>query len=126
MPKDCKGIFTLTLLFILTLIHVLIWGFVLLAFLRSDLARLNLYAVIPAIFIIHLLPIHIINSMKESLCPQTWEKKSKELANYLIFPYIFYQFKKLFTKSFSDPLSAQGMLIIGALSSAYTLRKEQK
>jgi hypothetical protein len=47
------------------LIHILIWIFVLLAFLNKKLAYINIIYIIPIIYILHILPFHILINIKK-------------------------------------------------------------
>ena len=52
------------LFIILVLVHVLIWVFILFAFLKKETAKINIKYVIPFIYIIHIFPFHFINKAK--------------------------------------------------------------
>ena len=106
---------------VLALIHVLIWAFVLLAFIDKRLARINLLYVIPIIYLLHIFPFHFINSAKESIYPNDWEDRANNLEKNMIIPYLFKQIVNFFNFSFMNPFSAQGMLIFGAITSGYRL-----
>ena len=106
---------------VLALIHVLIWAFILLAFIDKGLARINLLYVIPIIYLLHIFPFHFINSAKESIYPDDWKDKANNLEKYMIIPYLFKQIKQMFSFSFMNPFSPQGMLIFGAITSGYRL-----
>ena len=106
---------------VLALIHILIWAFVLLAFIDKRLARINLLYVIPAIYFLHIFPFHFINTAKESIYPNDWEDRANNLEKNMIIPYLFKQIVNFFNFSFMNPFSAQGMLIFGAITSGYRL-----
>lgn len=109
----------------LAIIHYLIWVFVLLAFLNIKLANINLFIVIPLIYILHIFPFHIIEKAKENTINNEQER-NQELNNInkgFIIPYYFIRLQKtLEEKCFCSPISPQGLLIFGALSSAYVLK----
>ena len=110
---------------ILCIIHVLIWAFVMLAFLNKNTAYYNVYYIIPIIYIIQILPFHIIVSLKKDIYNQETDRKSNETTvnNSLIIPYIFKQIQDFFGKySYFNPLSPQGMLIFGLITSIYRLK----
>ena len=85
-----------------------------------------MYYVIPFIFIIHILPFHIINNLKHSLYCSNWLNKAKAIENFLFIGFFFRFGKKLFKKSFASPLSPQGMLILGLILSSYKLKYERE
>ena len=117
------------LFIILCIIHILIWAFVLLAFLNPKTAYYNVYYVIPIIYIVHILPFHIIVSLKKKIYTDDNEEIEKEstVNKFLIIPYLFTNIQKFFKKySFYSPLSPQGMLIFGLITSIYKLTKVHK
>ena len=101
---------------LLVIIHLLIWIFVLTAFLSKKTAEINLYYIIPLVYVLHMLPFHIINVLKETIEPENTSSKVHIVEiNSIIVP-IFWQIKDIFTNSFANPLSPQGMLIFGAIT----------
>jgi len=105
------------------LIHVLIWVFVLLAFLNKNFAAINLYYFIPFIYILHILPFHIIELTKKKMDPETWEEKVSGFNNMLFIPSKFVSLNQYLEKHcYCSPISPQGMLIFGAISSAWSLK----
>ena len=113
----------LKLLFnLIALFHIFIWVFILFAFINKKLASLNLYYIIPIIYILHILPFHILIYCKEKMY-EDWEEKDKNIQKMLIIPYYFTQLQHYLDKNTTgSPISAQGMLIFGAISSAYVLK----
>ena len=112
---------------ILCIVHVAIWLFIVTAFLNKETAYYNLYYIIPIIYIVHMLPFHIINSMKENIYPEEVERtdKIKEMHGILIVPSIFEKVRDDFlSKCFFNPLSPQGLLIFGAITSAWRLKSD--
>ena len=107
---------------ILALIHIIIWLFVIFAFLNKKTAYYNLYYVIPSIFVIHMLPLHFLNTFKKSLYPSSWEEKSNDVANSLAIGYVNKFISNIFSNSFASPMSPQGMLILGLILSSYKLK----
>jgi hypothetical protein len=107
---------------VLCIVHVLIWVFVLTAFVNKDCAYYNVYFVIPLIYIAHMLPFHILVSLKEKNDPENHEKRQKEFNEILIIPNIFTRItSKLEKNCFASPLSTQGMLIFGLITSIFVL-----
>lgn len=112
------------LFFILSIIHVIVWLFVLFAFLHKRTAYYNLYYIIPLIFLIHMLPFHPLETVKTHLYPRDHQKRFAMLTNTLVVGRIQQTLINFFKKSFGSPMSPQGMLIFGALSSAITLKNQ--
>ena len=110
------------LFFILTIIHMSIWLFVIFAFINKKAAYYNLYYVIPFIYILHMLPLHIINNLKQSLYKSDWLDRADNIQNKLIIGKIHTFVVNIFNKSFESPLSTQGMLILGLILSSYRLK----
>jgi hypothetical protein len=109
----------------LAIIHILVWMFVLFAFLNKKTAYFNLNYFIPLIYILHILPFHVIVKLKQRIYEPT-EVKSKEeiIDKMLFFPKVYkYMQNKLNTYCTFNPLSPQGMLIFGLISSYYSLKK---
>ena len=107
--------------------HIAIWLFILLAFVNKKTAEINLYYLIPFIYLLHILPFHVIISLKHIVEPEDTEKKVKDYENGNILASCFYYFKDdIFKNSFGNPLSGQGMMIFGAITSAWALRNYQE
>ena len=108
---------------ILGTIHILIWSFVLLAFLNKTLAKINLYFVIPSIYFIHLLPFHILETLKSKIYNNNQKiYYTKKLSKILVIPYYFDKLSTLLSKyCFFNPISPQGMLIFGLITCIYRL-----
>ncbi len=104
------------LFYILQFIHICIWLFVIFAFLNKKLAVINLKFIIPFIYLIQILPFHILNKSKCKI-NENCEKDSENVEKIIGFYYI----KKFFDKSFENPFSAQGLLILGAILSYYKI-----
>lgn len=103
----------------LTVTHILIWGFVMLAWLHPRAAAINLTVVIPLIYAVHMLPFHILTSAKQRMRPETWGQDSKAIERALIVPVVFDHIRGFFEHSYANPLSSQGMLLLGAITSAW-------
>lgn len=113
--------------FFLTIIHNLIWTFILLSFINSKTAYINFFIIIPIIYILHMLPFHILIDAKKYIIPDELlrENKIENIDKKFIIPYYFVKTQKFLEKKcLFSPLSAQGMLILGALTSGYTLIKK--
>jgi hypothetical protein len=110
------------LLFILTIIHVIIWLFVLFAFVNKRTAYYNLYYIIPLIFVLHMLPFHPLEEAKTYLYPDDMRQRVDLIQNTLVVGRIQKMLCDCFENSFASPMTPQGMLIFGALSSAQALK----
>jgi hypothetical protein len=107
---------------ILCIVHVLVWVFVLTAFLSKEMAYYNVYYVIPLIYIVHVLPFHIIITLKEKTDPEHYKLHEEQFYEKLIIPKLFRNVtNKLEKFCFASPLSTQGMLIFGLLTSVFVL-----
>lgn len=107
---------------ILCIVHTLIWLFVLTAFLNKNCAYYNVYYIIPFIYIVHILPFHIIISLKKQADPENYKTHEEEVYDQMIIPkYFRLTTAKLDEFCFASPLSTQGMLIFGLLSSIFVL-----
>ena len=107
---------------LIALIHILIWAFILFAFMNINTASVNLFLIIPAIYILNILPFHIINIIKNKMYPNDWEEKASKVENCIFIVKYFRKMQEYTDKHcFESPVSPQGMLIFGALSSAYVL-----
>lgn len=107
------------------ILHILIWMFILLACLTKKLAYYNLYYIIPIIYIIHLLPFHILEKIKSDIYTNKNKKEDTELniRKILILPHYFILLSNfLETRTTFNPFSPQGMMIFGLITSAYRLK----
>ena len=138
------------LLELISIFHILIWLFIILGgFISSTYANLNIFYIIPGIYILHMSNFHILNEIKikllnieedkndnitsdNNLCVKQCElnnnimfnsincihqcKQNEELNKVLekyILPKILNNIKKFFKNSFANPVSPQGLLILG-------------
>ena len=93
-----------------------------LAFINKHTAIFNLTILIPFIYILHILPFHILTTSKKSLYPDTSTEKVNTISKCLIIPNLFISLQNILDKfCFMSPISPQGMLIFGALTSSYRL-----
>jgi len=103
---------SINIYYILALLHIVVWLIVIFAFINKKLARFNLKFIIPAVYLLQILPFHILNTLK------MYFNKNSEEDNVAIEKAIgFYYLKNVFSDSFQNPLSPQGMLILGGLLS---------
>ncbi len=102
--------------------HICIWVFVLLAFLNKNTAFYNIYYVIPFIYIVHLLPFHILTKTENDIGKDKSTEMRDKIKKYTVIPYLFFKLKNLFNFSFQNPFSNQGMMIFGLITSAYKLQ----
>jgi len=94
------------------------------AFLNKKYASFNLYYLIPFIYVIHIFPFHLLNSIKESMYKDEWKEKVESFLNSIIIISQYTGLQKILDDTcFANPLGAQGMLIFGAITSAYALKK---
>lgn len=107
---------------ILCIIHVLIWLFIMTAFINKNTAEFNLYYLIPLIYIIHILPFHIIVKLKEYIEPENTKEKVKEFDDNSIIMIIYAKFYDIFKHTTFNPLTPQGMMIFGLITSAWALK----
>lgn len=108
---------------VICIVHVVFWLFVLFAFYTKQTARINLYYIIPAVYILHILPFHLLNNLKASIYPNNWKDKTDEVLNSIPIVRQFTNLQKTLDKyCFANPVGAQGMLLFGAITSAYALR----
>ena len=103
-------------------IHILIWLYVLFAFINKNTAYYNIYYIIPIIYLLHILPFHILTTYKTKLYPDTWEYKVEKVEKNIFFMDIYYYCSdKLFKNSTFNPFSPQGLLILGLITSTFRL-----
>ena len=110
----------------LCIFHCLIWVFILFAFFNKKSAYINLFYVIPFVYIMHILPLHILETAKEKMYPDDHKERMDAFLESTPFGilkvYVDTQ-HRLDDYCFGNPIGPQGMLIFGALSSAYALRR---
>lgn len=111
---------------VLCVIHVIVWVFVLTAFCNETTARINLNYVVPGIYVLHMLPFHILTGSKKLLIPDdnTRLTRQTDVESHL---WGVAQFKKvqnfLDARCYFNPLSVQGMMLWGVITSNYTLHR---
>ena len=101
-------------------IHVIVWVFVLLAFLNPKTAYINLFILIPLIYICHsLFPKCVLSSVENKT-----EDKINTIKKFNILLKHGSELQKKLAKTYShSPLSHQAFLILGAVTSAYALKR---
>ncbi len=105
------------LFYCLCIIHIFIWLFIVFgSFINKNCALFNLIILIPFIYLLHIFPFHVINHIKCLIninCLSDTEKIEKFIK--------FFYIKKIFDdfKSFQNPLSPQGLLILGYIINFY-------
>jgi len=110
--------------FCVCIIHVFIWIYVVFAFVNKTASYYNLFYIIPIIYILHMLPFHILGKIKENIYKNKYKLKNENDKSFkiLLFPTIHNWLKNIFKNSFFNPFSPQGMLILGAITSAWRLK----
>jgi hypothetical protein len=107
--------------------HVLFWIYVVFgSFISKVHANFILFCVIPFIYLLHILPHHILKIIEERLLNiENLETKHKDAiiddrADSIVpcLKYIRYCIKWCDSRTTFSPLSAQGMLILGAIISS--------
>ena len=111
------------LFYSLSLFHILIWIFILFAWINNKTAKFNLYYLIPFIYICHILPVHTLIELKKALYRNNWEEKVINIDSILIIPKYFVRLM-VYLDSYCtfSPISPQGMMIFGLISSIYSLK----
>lgn len=104
-----------------TMLHILVWVVVLMAWVHPAAARFNLVVLIPAIYVVHVLPFHILNILKQRMHPGTWLRDVRRVERALVLPALVTRARDALDRSFANPLSPQGMLLLGAITSAWRL-----
>lgn len=104
-------------------LHVLVWAFVLLAWVHPRAAAANVLVVVPGIYVLHaLLPVHVLETIKAWMRPSSWKRDSDELLRSWVVPGAFVRVQEwAATRAFMSPVSPQGMLVIGSLTSCWAL-----
>lgn len=103
-------------------LHVLVRAFVLLAWAHPVAAAANVFVIVPAIYVAHMLPHHILTTAKAKMRPRTWKQDSDALLDAMVVPGAFVRLQQCLQRvCFMSPLSPQGMLVLGTLTSAWAL-----
>lgn len=120
------------LLQLLIIIHILIWIFIVLGgIVSSEYTKLIIYKLIPFVYILHIFPFHLIVKTKLYIIDNNKNnnEKEKSSSNILeeeedkyVIPLYFGKFKNIFSSSFGNPVSPQGLLILGYIINVYLLK----
>jgi len=115
----------------LIIFHLTIWLYILFgSFIGKIHSKIILFLIIPLIYLIHILPFHLINELKKnSLDLKTDDELKENISNYEeklpiinnIIQLKHYADKEIFKNSFANPLSPQGLLILAYIISIYAL-----
>lgn len=102
--------------------HIIIWLIVCFSFINKKAAYINIYYIIPIIYLSHILPFHTLTKLKEILEPDNTDNKIKNFENKNNLILFYNKIKDIFNNSFASPISPQGLLIFGLITSIYSLR----
>lgn len=120
VSSECGAVATAVTI-VLVIIHIAIWAFILLAFVDERTARLNVTVLIPLVYIAHTLPFHVLTASKQSACAE-WRQIDDRIVDALVLPRMFKHAQAYAdARCFMSPISPQGMLLFGALSSAWRI-----
>ena len=113
----------------LIIIHIFAWIFGIFGrFIGCNYAKINIYYYLPFIYFIHFFPFHIINESKVHYIkhnhPEVHDngKFIKSHEEKYVIPSHFDKLKNLFNHSFQNPLSPQGLIILGFIINIYLLK----
>ena len=109
------------LFLLVSLFHMAVWLFILFAFLTKKTAYFNIFYLIPFIYVLHVLPFHILCKMEESMYPDDYKERFDRVGGYIGVIPLYKKLEKLCENTTYSPISPQGMLIFGAITSAYAL-----
>jgi hypothetical protein len=70
-----------------------------------------------------MLPFHILSTMEKNIYPNSYEDKFNTIKKYSIVGELYEKLNKKLNFCFFNPLSPQGMLILGSILSSYKLKK---
>jgi hypothetical protein len=109
-------------------LHIFIWLVIVLGgFVSKRIATLNIYILIPLVFILHMLPFHVLNGGKYNIIKDEYKGTDppevlKGIEDQIFIKKMFNGLYNIFGNSFQNPLSPQGMLILGFIISLYAIR----
>ena len=90
---------------------------------NKETAKLNLYYVIPIIYVLHVLPFHVLKETEKNIYKSDWKQRVNDVSDALVIPAAFVKLQgQLESKCFASPMSPQGLLIFGAITSAWSLK----
>jgi hypothetical protein len=105
---------------LLCVAHVLLWVFVMTAFLDKKLAYYNVYIVIPLIFISHMFSGCVLIDVKEKLDSES-KIRQEQFDDFIAIPNILKNLQNSTGKRDNSPFSTQGMMIFGLITSIFVL-----
>ena len=104
---------------ILVLVHIAVWTFILFAFVDERAARFNVTVAIPLVYLAHCSPFHALTASKQRACGD-WMQIDDGIVDALVLPRMFKRAQQYaMERCFQSPISPQGMLVFGALTSAW-------
>ncbi len=112
---------------IVEIVHLLIWILIFASFFNRKLARINLFYIIPVVYISHILPFHTLCKLKDILSEEESDKN-----NVVDGETVKQEEKKLMDRihdirvnlgegAYIPPFTAQGMVLLAGILSVYTL-----
>lgn len=116
---------------VLAVVHALFWSFVLFAWTNPTWARLNVFYVIPVLYILHLLPFHVIQHTERGLMDGSEQKRKRVQDDVwkLAAPHLYFTegwVAGMNKHCFQSPVSVQGVMLFSLMSSIFALYPEQK
>lgn len=111
---------------LISLIHITIWIIIVFSFLNTKMAHINLFYIIPIIYICHILPFHVLTECEKGIYPNDYKQKFDYIKKNTIIGDLYDKLLDMFKFSTFNPLSPQGMMIFGCITSAYRLSLKNK
>lgn len=116
-------------LYILWYVHVLLWGYLIFSpfFMSKKACKLNLFIFIPLVYIIHILPFHILTEIKKGVTDSQGKKISIENQREIInkhnpvIGFISNCQETLENYCTYNPIGGQGMLILAYIINLYAV-----
>ena len=107
-------------------LHISFWLYIIFGgFLNVQHSRFIVYTAIPMTFFLHMLPFHIIETLKSNLAGNKhieYKTFYERIPPTSLFKFLYDQF----SSSFQNPFSPQGLLLIGCYVNLYILHKIYK
>jgi len=113
--KDCKYSKIFKLYDFLTM---LFWSFMLVAWIFPETALFNILILLPCVYIIHILPFHPFEIVKNDLCPEELKDSKKNGTTKGTVTGFQDKLNKFCTFS---PISHQGLMLFGLITSILSL-----
>ncbi len=107
---------------LLSVAHLAFWAFVCFAWLTPSTAALNAYYVVPLTYAVHALPFHVLTALKTRVRPSTWKADDAAVRECLGLAWFVDLQQSLEKKCTFSPISPQGLLVWGMISSVWALR----